>query len=99
MLIGYAGDSILMAIVPSLFVRHTVAESMKRDLGSVSEWCDPLEIKLNARKTETLVVYRSRTMHSVAPINYCRGTVLKESDDIDILGVTCDSKMAHENHL
>ena len=39
-LIGYADDSTLMAVVPSPGVRVTVAESLIRDLGRVSEWCD-----------------------------------------------------------
>ena len=41
-LIGYADDSILIAVVPSpgISVRVTVAESLIRDLGKVSEWCD-----------------------------------------------------------
>ena len=39
-LIGYADDSTLMAAVPSPGVRVAVAESLIRDLGRVSEWCD-----------------------------------------------------------
>ena len=39
-LIGYEDDSTLMAIVPSPGVRVAVAESLIRDLGRVSEWCD-----------------------------------------------------------
>ena len=39
-LIGYADDSTLVAGVPSPGVRVTVAESLIRDLGRVSEWCD-----------------------------------------------------------
>ena len=39
-LIGYADDSTLMAVVPSPGVRDAVAESLIRDLGRVSEWCD-----------------------------------------------------------
>ena len=39
-LIGYADDSTLMAVVPSLGVRVVVAESLIRDLGRVIEWCD-----------------------------------------------------------
>ena len=39
-LIGYADDSTLMAVVPFPGVRVAVAESMIRDLGRVSEWCD-----------------------------------------------------------
>ena len=38
-LIGDADDSTLMAFVPSPGVRVTVAESLIRDLGRVSEWC------------------------------------------------------------
>ena len=39
-LIGYADDSTLMAVVPSPSIRVTVAESLNRDLGRVSELCD-----------------------------------------------------------
>ena len=62
-LIGYADDTTLMAVVPSPGVRVTVAESMIRDLGRVSEWCDLCGMKLNASKTKTMIAPRSRTMH------------------------------------
>ena len=39
-MIGYADDCTLMAVVPSPGVRVAVAESLIRDLGRVSEWCD-----------------------------------------------------------
>ena len=39
-LIGYADDPTLMAVVPSPGIRVAVAESLIRDLGVVSEWCD-----------------------------------------------------------
>ena len=39
-LIGYADDSTLIAVMSSLGVRVTVAESLIRDLGRVSEWYD-----------------------------------------------------------
>ena len=39
-LIGYADDSILIAVVPSPGVRVAVAEFMGRNLVKVSEWCD-----------------------------------------------------------
>ena len=39
-LIGYASDSILMAIGPSQPLKGTVAESLILDLGMDSEWCD-----------------------------------------------------------
>ena len=49
-LMGYADDSTLMAVVPSPGVRVTVAESLIRDLGRVSEWCDLWWMKFNASK-------------------------------------------------
>ena len=59
----YADDSTLTAVVPSPAVRVRVAESLIRHLGRVSEWCDLWGMKLNASKTMTMIVSRSRTMH------------------------------------
>ena len=56
-------------------------------------------MKLNASKTKTMIVSRSRTMHPQSPPLTIGGTVLKESDDLDILGVTFDSRMTFEKHL
>ena len=60
-LVGYADDSTLTAVVPSLGARVTAAESLIRDLGRVSESCDLSGMKLNASKTKTMIVSRSRT--------------------------------------
>ena len=54
---------------------------------------------MNASKTKTMMVSRSRTMHPLScPLKIC-GTVLKEYDDLDILGVTFDSKMTFQKHF
>ena len=98
-LIGYADDSTLMAVVPSPGARVTVAESLNRDLARVNAWCDLWGMKLNASKTKTMIVSRSRTMHPQSPQLTIDGTVLKESDDLDILGVRFDSKLTFEKHL
>ena len=66
-LIGYTDDSTLIDIVPSPGVRVTVAESLIRDLDRVSEWCDHWGMKMNASKTKTMIVSRSRTMHLQSP--------------------------------
>ena len=89
-LIGYADDSTLMAVVPSPGVRVAVAESLIRDLGRVSEWCDLWGMKLNASKTQTMIASRSHSMHPQSPPSTIGGTVLKESDDLVILGVIFD---------
>ena len=56
-------------------------------------------MKLNASKTKTMIVCRSHTMHPESPPLTIGGTVLKESDDLVILGVTFDSMMTFEKHL
>ena len=55
-------------------------------------------MKLNSSKTKTMIVSRSRTIHPQSSL-IIGGTVLKESDDLDILGVTFDSTMIFEKNL
>ena len=72
---------------------------MNRDLNRVSVWCDLWGMKLNANKTETIIVSRSRTVHPQLTPLTLDGTVLGESADLVILGVTFDAKMTFEKHL
>ena len=88
-----------MAVVPSPSAQVTVAESLNCDLVRMNAWCDLWGIKLNASKTKTTIVSRSHTMHPQSPPLTIDGTVLKESDDLAILGVTFDSKLTFEKHL
>ena len=46
-----------------------------------------------------LIVSWSRTVHPQSPSLTIGGTVLKECDDIVILGVKSDSKTTFEKHL
>ena len=98
-LIGYADDSTLMAVVPSPGARVPLAKSLNRDLVRVNAWCDLWGMKLNESKTKTMIVSRSRAMHQQSPPLTIDGTVLKESDDLDILGVTFDFKLTFQKHL
>ena len=86
-LFGYADDSTLMAVGPSPGIKVTVADTLIRDLGRVSEWCDLWGMKLNASKTKTMIVSRSRTIDPQSPSLTIGGIVLKESDDLVALGV------------
>ena len=65
----------------------------------VNEWYDLWGMKLNASKTITMIVSRSRTMYPQSSALTIGGTVPKESDDLVILGVTFDSTMTFEKHL
>ena len=88
-----------MGVVPSPGVRVTVAESLICDIGRVNEWCALWGIKLNASKTKTMIVSRTLTTHPQSHPLTIGGTVLKQSDDLVILGVTFDSKLFFEKHL
>ena len=46
-----------------------------------------------------MIVSRSCTMHLQSPPLTIGRTVLKDSDDLVILGITFDSKMTFEKHL
>ena len=54
-------------------------------------------MKLNASKTKTMIVSRSRTVHPQLTPLTIDGTVLGESTDLVILGVTFDAKMTLRN--
>ena len=98
-LYGYAHDSTLAAVVPSPGVRVAISESMNRYLNRVSVWYNFWEMKLNASKTKTMIVSRSLTVHPPLTLLTIDGTMLKESADHVILGVTIDAKMTFEKHL
>ena len=55
--------------------------------------------EINASKIKTMIVSRSRTMNPQSPALTIGGTVLKESGDLVILGVTFDSKIPFERYL
>ena len=98
-LYGYADNSTLLAIVLSSGEWVAVSESMNRDINRVSVWCNLWGMKLNASKTKTMILSRSRTVHPRLTPLTLDGTVLKESADPVILGVTFDGKMTFEKHL
>ena len=56
-------------------------------------------MKLNESKTITMIVSRSLTMHPQSPQLTIGESVLKESDQLAIFGVTFDSEMTFEEHL
>ena len=54
-------------------------------------WCDLWGMKLNGSKTKTI--------HPLSTPLTLNGTILKESAELVILGVTFDAKMTFEKHL
>ena len=76
-----------------------VSESMNRFQNIVSVWNSLWGMKLNASKTKTMIVSRSRTVHPQLTPLTLDGTVLKEFADLVILSTTFDAKMTVEKHL
>ena len=90
---GYADDSTLVAVVPSTCERVAVSEYINRDLNRVSVWCNLWGMNLNASRTKTMIVSRSRTVHPQLTPLTLDGTVLKKSADLVKLGATFDAKL------
>ena len=57
----YGDDSTLVVVVPPQLDRVAVADTLNRDLNRVSELYDFSEMRLNASKSKTMIVSRSRT--------------------------------------
>ena len=85
--------------MPSPGERVAISESINRDQNRVSVWCNLWGMKLNASKTKTMIVSRSRTVHPQLTPFTLDGTVLGESADLVILGVMFEAKMTFEKHL
>ncbi len=98
-LYGYADDSTLVSVIDSSADRLTIAQSLDKDLERISEWCSAWGMKLNAEKTKTMIISRSRTTLSPSPLLTLNNVILQESSDLCILGVNLDSKLTFERHI
>ena len=78
-----AAGSTLIAVVSSPDERASGTESVNHDLNRVSKQCDLWRMKLNASKTKTMIISRSCTIHPQS--TSLTGTVLKKSENLDIL--------------
>ena len=85
--------------VPSADRRPEITESLHRYLIRISAWCKSWGMKLNANKTQSMIVSRSRTLDPVHPNLLIDNTPLTTCDSFKILGVTLDSKFTFEKHI
>ena len=98
-LVAYADDATLFASVPSPDRRPDIAESLNRDLARISAWCKSWGMKLNASKTQSMTVSRSRTFDPVHPDLLIDNIPLSTYNSFKILGVILDSKFTFEKHI
>ena len=98
-LVAYADDATLIAVIPSPHHRHLVSESLNRDLAKIYDWCSLWGMKLNANKTQSMIVSRSRTVYPNHRDLFINNVVLTTCGSFKILGVLFDSKFTFEQHV
>ena len=98
-LIAYADDATLLAVIPSPAQRRMVSESLNRDLAKINDWCKLWGMKLNANKTQSMIVSRSRTLVPNHPDLFIDDVVLHTCDSFKILGIVFDRKFTFEQHI
>ena len=97
-LVAYADDATLIAVIPSHH-RHLVSESLNRDLAKIYDWSSLWGMKLNANKTQSMIVSRSRTVYPNHSDLFINNVVLTTCGAFKILGVLFDSKFTFEQHV
>ena len=98
-LVAYADDATLLAVVPSPDMRPSVSESLNRDLAKINEWCKWWGMKMNPRKTLSMIVSRSRTIQPQHPELLIDDIPLTTNNSFKSLGVIFDSKFTFESHI
>ena len=98
-LIAYADDATLLAVIPSPAQRRMVSESLNRDLAKINDWCKLWGMKLNANKTQSMIVSRSRTLVPNHPDLSIDNVILQTCESFKILGIEFDSKFTFEQHI
>ena len=58
----YADDTTIYAVIPRLLSRPQVLESLNQDLAAINSWCLKWHMRLNPKKTNSMLVGRSQTI-------------------------------------
>ncbi|KAK3894304.1 hypothetical protein Pcinc_001927 [Petrolisthes cinctipes] len=98
-LISYADDTTLYSPIPSPGSRIEVAASLSRDLAKITSWCELWGMKLNAKKTHSMIISRSRTLVPPHPCLHISGEQIEDVTGLHLLGVTLDPKLTFERHI
>ena len=95
----YSDDTTLVAPVQRPSLRAAVGDVLNDDLAKVVDWCERWDMKLNQRKSKSLLVSRSRSELPPHPLLYADGDQIQEERHMKVLGVVLDSKLTYEEHL
>ena len=95
-IISYADDTTLYAPIFSPTDRDLVAASLNRDLSKIVTWCHVWGMRLNAKKTNSIIISRSRTLFPPHPDLYILDDRLQNVEFLKLLGVTLDPQLTFE---
>ena len=67
MLVAYADDGTLLAVVPSPDMRSVISDSLSRNWAKIIEWCRLWCMKMNPSKIQSKIIIRSRILQPQHP--------------------------------
>ena len=94
-----AHSVILVATVSKPGGRADISDLIENYLHSISSWCHRLCIVLNSRKSNTMVVGRSRALDPQHPMITLVSTKLVKANEITVLRGVIDAKLTFEKHV
>ena len=98
-LVSYTDDATLLACILSPNMRSDVTESLNRDLSKISAWCSLWGMRLNPKKTQSMIVSKFMIVSPTHPDLFVDSTSLNLYDSFKILGVMFDSKFTFERYI
>ena len=98
-MVGYADDATIAAVISRLLSRPQEMASLNRDLAATHSWYLKWHMRLNSRKTKSMVVSRCHTYAPGYGDLTLGGEKLGEVKCLHILEVIFDSKLTFEPHL
>ena len=99
-ILGNANDTIIYADIHRPLLRLKVIETLNQDLVATNSWCLKWHMRLNPKKTKSIVVSRSRiTAFGYGDLTFGNAE-LEEVKRLRILGAILDSnlKLTYETH-
>ena len=97
--LAYADDSLLISTIRSPNDRSESAAELRNDLLHVKSWCDLWGMKMNALKTKSFIVSRSRSEYPSHPEIVIDNNPLDNLSTMKFLGVLFDQKITFADHI
>ena len=96
---AYGGDTTIYAVIHKPLSRTQGMESLNQNLASINFWYLKWQMRLNSKKTKSMVVSRSLTIALGYSDLTLGGAELEKVKSLCILGVTLDSMLTLETQL